>query len=339
MMTISMIIPVRDGSRALRSCLEALQAAAPAPDEIIVVDDGSRDDSGKVATECGARVIRLPEATGPACARNRGARQAKGAILFFVDADVAIHPDAIKQVTRVLGDNSDVVAVFGCYDDAPAEPNFLSQYRNLLHHYVHQTGQEEASTFWAGCGAIRRDVFMAMDGFDEAWRHKIEDIELGSRLRRAGHRIRLCKSLQGKHLKRWTTRSLLYADFFVRALPWTRLILRERHFINDLNLHISNRVCVASSFLLAGSLVAVGWWSPAGLVAGLAALVLLILNVAVYRFFLVKRGWWFTLRVIPWHWFYFLYSGVAFTCGVAHHLVRRRNRLASDDAAAHPPCP
>jgi hypothetical protein len=48
----------------------------------------------------------------------------------------------------------EVDAVFGSYDDAPRAPNFIAQYKNLFHHYVHQHGKEEASTFWAGCGTV-----------------------------------------------------------------------------------------------------------------------------------------------------------------------------------------
>jgi cellulose synthase/poly-beta-1,6-N-acetylglucosamine synthase-like glycosyltransferase len=73
---------------------------------------------------------------------------AKGEILFFVDADVAVPPDAVGQMSAVFQQNPDLAAVFGSYDDRPFETNFLSQYRNLFHHYVHQTAKEEAATFW-----------------------------------------------------------------------------------------------------------------------------------------------------------------------------------------------
>ncbi len=323
-MTVSVIIPVHNGGDALRRCLRAVQE-----DEIIVVDDASTDGSDRVAAECGARVIQLPGSVGPAAARNAGARTATGEILFFVDADVVVHPDAVAQVARVLREHPEVAAVFGSYDDSPAAPNFLSQYKNLMHHYVHQTGREEAATFWAGCGAIRREVFEKLGGFDEHWRHKIEDIELGYRLSRAGYRVRLVKSLQCTHLKRWTAGSLLYADFFVRALPWTRLILRDRRMVNDLNLRTSRRVCVVLSWVLPAALLLAWWW-----VAGAIALALLALNADVYRFFLRKRGVLFTLGVIPWHWFYYWYSGAAFAVGVWRYKV-----LAPDSSADHSPRP
>ncbi len=84
----------------------------------------------------------------------------------------------------------------------------------------------------------------------------MEDVELGYRLRKAGHRIKLCKSLQVKHLKRWDVVSMLKADIFQRALPWTEIILRERKCINDLNTGMSGRASVIVTFVLVSALAA-----------------------------------------------------------------------------------
>jgi len=292
----------------------------PPPDEIIVVADGDTDGSSRLAEAFGARVLRLPTRGGPARARNAGARAARGDILFFVDADVAIHPDAVDKVVAAFCREPDLAAVFGSYDDAPAATGFLSQYKNLLHHYVHQTACEEASTFWAGCGAIRRDVFLALGGFDERYRQPcIEDIELGYRLKQTGYRIRLCKTLQGKHLKRWGVASLLKADFFQRALPWTELILRDSQFINDLNLDTSSRASVTMTYGLLGALLGAGWRLEFLLLAGGLIVSLLALNASLYRFFWRKRGLRFTIQAVPWHWLYYFYSGLAFAVGAVRH--------------------
>lgn len=328
--TISVIIPVHNGGVSFQHCLSRLAEAVPPPSEIIVVADGDTDGSWLVAKEFGAKVLRIPICGGPAQARNLGARAAKSDILLFVDADVAICADAIGQVALTFGRELDLAALIGSYDQAPGAINFLSQYKNLLHHYIHQTACEEASTFWGACGAIRREVFLCMGGFDESYRYpSIEDIELGYRLKQAGHRIRLCKTLQVKHLKRWGVVSLLKADFFYRALPWTELILRDRAFINDLNLQLTSRVSVMLTFGLLVALVGAWWWSGFLAVAVALSMSLLALNAPVYSFFIRQRGLWFALQVIPWHWLYYFYSGLAFATGIVRYQSRLRSPKTS----------
>jgi glycosyltransferase involved in cell wall biosynthesis len=335
--SISIVIPVRDGAAVLRRCLAALLSAQPAATELIVVADACTDESAGVAREFGARVIELPVGVGPARARNVGARAAVGDIVFFVDADVSIRPDALARVTAAFEEDAELAAIFGSYDDTPAEPNFLSQYKNLLHHFVHQSGREDASTFWAGCGALRRNVFLEIGGFDESFRRpSIEDIELGYRLRRAGRRIRLCKSLQGTHHKRWTVRTLLSSDFRDRALPWTRLVLREGHMLDDLNLRWSGRISVALAWLIVVALVTAWAWPRALAVVGLGAVALTWTNRSLYRFFLHKRGLSFTLQALPWHWLYFFYSGLAFALGAGGRAYERmRTACVHAEKASH----
>ena len=324
-LTFSIVIPVHNGGRRFRRCLVSLAALDFPPQEVIVVADGETDGSWRMAEEFGAQVLRISSPVGPAGARNLGGRAAKGDILFFVDADVTIPRDAMSQMAAAFQDNPELAAIFGSYDDEPFEINFLSQYKNLLHHYVHQTADRDASTFWAACGAIRREVFLAMGGFDEGYRRpSIEDIELGYRLKRAGYRIGLLKALQVKHLKRWSLGSLLKADFFYRALPWTALILNEGQLIDDLNVKISNRISVIFVFLLSLALLG-AWFIPQLLVfAIVVAMALLALNWPLYRFFYGKRGLGFALKTIPWHWFYFFYSGLAFCIGFVNYRMKRR---------------
>ncbi|MGF1478326.1 MAG: glycosyltransferase family 2 protein [Cyanophyceae cyanobacterium] len=332
--SLSVIIPVHNGGSSFRRCLNSLSQATPLPEEIIVVADGDTDGSAQLAQEFGARVIRKPISEGPAKARNLGAKEATGEILYFVDADVEICADAIAQVKQAFTD-SRLAALIGSYDDTPGEPNFLSQYKNLFHHYTHQQASLEASTFWGACGAIRRDVFLAVGGFDESYRRPcVEDIELGYRLRSKGYVIRLCKELQVKHLKRWEPVSLLRAEFFYRALPWTALILRLQEaqpdnfqrVMKDLNLKPSSRLSVVLTYLFLAASIG-SFWQPLGIVpAATFLLVLVILNLPVYRFFWHKRGLVFTVQTIPWHLFYYFYSGLAFTIGVIRHQLDKARR-------------
>lgn len=320
--SLSIIVPVYNGGKDFRRCLASIQKCLRLGDEFIVVSDGDTDGSGEVAKAFGAKVIRLPSSGGPARARNTGAKIAQGDILFFVDADVTLQPNTVRLVKQQFQASPNLAALIGSYDDAPGAPNFLSQYKNLFHHYTHQISSEAASTFWGACGAIRRSVFQELGGFDESYRKPcVEDIELGYRIKQAGYSIRLCKDIHVKHLKQWRPISLLKAEIFYRALPWTALILRDRHFNADLNLNHANRFSVVLVFVLLLSLalsISTPWLL---LAAAAAALGLLIINRDVYRFFYRKRGLFFTLKVIPWHWFYFLYGGIVFAYGTLKYYL------------------
>ena len=314
-MRISVIIPVYNGTRELPECLSAVKASAKNSDtEIIVVDDASTDETPAVAASMGVRVLRLDKNSGPAAARNFGAQHARGDVLFFVDADVVLAPGALDRAVRILDTRPELAAVFGSYDARPRAQGLVSQYRNLLHHFVHQQGNPEASTFWAGCGAIRHEVFLAVGGFDAKRfpRPSIEDIELGVRLRRAGYRILLDREIQGTHLKRWKLGSVIWTDITCRAIPWSRLILDSRDAPNDLNLKRAQRVSVAL-VALAAALLPLALWRIDLLVLPLGALLtVLVLNRGLFAFFRRQRGLGFAIACVPLHLLYFLYSGLSY---------------------------
>lgn len=331
-MRLSIIVPVYNGASFLRASLAALAGSSHRDYELLVVDDGSTDESADVARTAGANVLALAERGGPARARNHAARIATGDVLVFIDADVCVHADTLARIDAHLEANPATVAVMGSYDDSPADPGFVSQFKNLFHHYVHQHSQRRAWTFWAGCGAIRRDVFLAAGGFDDGYdRPCIEDIELGARLAAQGQCIDLEPAIQAKHLKRWTLGNLVRTDVFDRAVPWLTLMLRTRHMPPDLNVTHAHRVSVVLACLvaLAAGSIAVGaafGWSDvvAAAFVGLAAgcLGLLVLNQDLYRFFARKRGWRFALKAIPLHWFYYLYCAAGVVLAVGGHLAR-----------------
>jgi len=311
---LTVIIPVHNGGVEFECCLEALTRSQIRPSEVIVVDDASTDASAEVAARFGARVVRLsPPPHGPAYARNRAAEIARGDVLFFTDADVLLHPDTLGLASETLEKDATIDACFGSYDDTPAAKGLVSQYKNLLHHYVHQYGSESVGSFWTGCGAMRKKAFRESGGFCED--HKkpsIEDIELGTRLHSQGKRIRLVKAMQATHLKRWTFWELLRSDILQRAVPWSRLVLAKRRVPNEFNLNASARWSAVAvlALMLAGI---AGFFFPLFFVAAAAmAAALLLLNFNLYRFFRRKRGWFFLVRAIPLHWFYFLYSALTF---------------------------
>lgn len=314
----SIIIPVYNGGLLFEQCLAAVHQSTFTDWELIVVDDGSTDGSRQAAARFGATVLSTGGRRGPAAARNTGARVAKGRYLFFTDADCRLHPDTLQRIARHFTCSPELDALFGSYDDAPAAANLVARYKNLFHHFVHQNSNPRASTFWTGCGAIRRSVFMALGGFDHRRyrRPSIEDIDLGYRLARAGGKICLAREVQVQHLKAWTLAGVIKSDMLDRGIPWTQLMLRHRAFLGDLNLQTHNRASVAALYGLALAVGVSMVHSPAGYVALALAALLVWLNFRLYRFFYQKRGLKFTLAVIPLHWLYYGYNAVSFAAGL-----------------------
>lgn len=311
---LSIIIPVHNGGENFRRCLEALAQSSRQPDQVIIVDDSSADASARIARDTGARVISLKDQPrGPAYARNCGAAQAQGDVLVFFDADVAVHSDTLGLFEKYLTNHLELAALFGSYDAQPGNTSVVSLYKNLMHHYVHQHSKRQAATFWTGCGAIRREVFEAVGGFDPVYTHpSIEDIELGMRLTRAGYQIWLCPEIQVTHLKCWTLVSLLRADILDRAIPWTRLILRSGNLPSDLNLNLASRL---SALAVWGGLIGLffGVWAPGFWLASLAAWPwVLLLNAELYHFFAQRGGIRFAIVAAGLHWLYLIYSSAVF---------------------------
>jgi GT2 family glycosyltransferase len=286
MPSISVIIPAYNSGEHLTLCLKALSESTVAPSEVIVVDDGSSDDTRERAAAFGTRILKTGGRCGPGFARNLGSQEATGDVLFFLDSDVCVTRDTVARIDRTFEADPALDALIGSYDRTPACWNFLSQYRNLMHTYVHQTGDAHASTFWSGCGAILRKVFLNNGGFDKSYnRPAIEDIELGYRLVLNGHKILLDRDLQVTHLKRWSLWKMIKTDILDRGIPWTELILRRHFMPNDLNLRFSQRISVVVVFLL----VAV-----TGVLAARHGAHLLIPLLAIV--FLTLAGWWSEIR-------------------------------------------
>jgi glycosyltransferase involved in cell wall biosynthesis len=317
----SIIIPVYNGGDPFKRCLDSIRRSSFSDLELILVDDGSSDGSDDFAEQAGVSVFRTGGQQGPAAARNVGAQMARGHYLGFIDADCELQANTLAELARLFESDPGLDAVFGSYDASPAAANFISQYKNLFHHYVHQHSSEEAATFWTGCGAIKRSRFLKLGGFDlqRYRRPSIEDIDLGYRLKQAGGQIRLAKHIQVKHLKTWTFASLLRSDILDRGIPWTQLVLRHKAFAPDLNLQTHNRISVVAVYGLFIAVLVSLFQSPAiALVSGLAGL-MLWLNFDLYRFFGQQRGWLFALRVIPVHWLYYFYNAISFGCGLGLH--------------------
>ncbi len=264
---LSCVVPATDSPPTLNRCLAAIRSVDDPPEQLIAVTD--------------------PPGAGPAAARNRGAADADGDVLVFVDSDVIVHPDSFVRIRDAFATDPGLVAVFGSYDDSPEAPGAVSGFRNLLHHHVHQRGAGPADTFWAGLGAVGREPFARAGGFD-AERYpapSVEDIELGMRLSAAGGRIRLDPAIQGTHLKSWSLPTMIRTDYASRGLPWSRLLLSAGRPSSSLNLGWRHLLSAIVSAAVAAALIL---RRPRLLAAAVASL--LVLNGPFYALLWRRRG-------------------------------------------------
>jgi cellulose synthase/poly-beta-1,6-N-acetylglucosamine synthase-like glycosyltransferase len=333
---ISVVMPTHNAEPFLPGTIAALlKSDLPRSRwELIIVDDASQ--LGAPAVHEADSVIDMHgKPRGPAAARNIGAEAARAPLVAFVDADVCVRPDALRRIVEHFRGDPELAAVFGSYDATPAEPDFVSQYRNLLHHYVHQQKGGEVDSFWAGCGAVRRAAFLEVGMFDDSryTSPQIEDIELGYRLRDRGHRIILDPEIQGTHLKRWTFGEMVRANFHHRGLPYAQLLLERRQLLNTQGLSVGN-TDKASTVLVALSVTAVGlsmlfqnWRWLVGV--GVCFIAFVLVNRRLLGWFARTRGSWFALRASLIHFVYHATNVAAIVYSVVLHSVRPRTQCGT----------
>jgi GT2 family glycosyltransferase len=266
--SLTAIVPATDAPPSLSRCLAAIEAAADPPEQILVIES--------------------PPGAGPAEARNRGAAEAGGEVLVFVDSDVLVHADAFRRIRAGFDADAGLSAIFGSYDLDSGAGGAVSAFRNLLHHHVHQQSAGPATSFWAGLGAVRRSALFEAGGFDADRypRPAIEDIELGARLLASGRRIELDPDLLGTHLKRWSLASMVRTDLLARGLPWARLLLERRTVPAAMNLGWRHRLSALASAIAAGALLR---RRPVAAASGLG--VLIALNHRFYALLRERHGW------------------------------------------------
>jgi len=221
---VSVVIAARDAEATLPALLAACAAQDhPGPLEVVVVDDGSTDDTARVAREAGVRVVQQ-ENRGPAAARNRGWREARAPVVLFTDSDCVPRSDWARRLAGGLDDDHAV----SCGSYGIANPgNLLAETVHaeiLWRHSRLPDDVEFAGSYNLG---VRREALEAVGGFDEAYPVPSgEDNDLSYRLRDAGHRIRFVRDAVVAHHHPVSLRRYLREQ--ARHGAW-RMVLYARH--------------------------------------------------------------------------------------------------------------
>lgn len=292
---ITVVMPVYNAEKLLGECLEALRANVDVDAEILIVDDSSTDRSREIAASYGCRVIPSGGRLGPAGARNKGAQEATGDIIFFVDSDVMVRPDTLRRLVEAFADPSldGVIAV-----QAPKMRfrNICSLYKNLWMYWTYaRRAGEDVPLFYTTAAAIRRQAFIDSGGFDLNYANpNVEDTDFGQKLGQMGYRIRILPDLEVEHVKGYDLAGLLRVDY-LRSVALARLKLRKRADTmgqNDTSVPLAYMLSVPLSglvvLLLLGALVFQSM--PLLISAFLAISTIIVLNVPFLRLILRHGG-------------------------------------------------
>lgn len=205
---VTVAIPCYNTSNYLGNLLDSLSHKTELIDEILVINDGSTDATRQIALGYEVRLIDHNENRGLACARNTALRNAKGDVIVYLDADTLPHPKSLERIVSEYS-NPDTMAVGGQELFTPSSSK-ANLWRNLFWRQTH--GQKRIDDVWmlmGLCCSYRKNVLMALGGFDETYKTNGEDVDMGIRLRKAGYRQVYVPQIGVYHMRSDSLKSLI----------------------------------------------------------------------------------------------------------------------------------
>jgi glycosyltransferase involved in cell wall biosynthesis len=229
---VSVVIPNYNGSGTIGKCLEAAFRSDYKHYEVIVVDDASTDGSREIIRRFPCRLIELEKHSGASRARNAGALQSRGDVLFFTDADCLLLPNTLSLVNSALETNQDhEIVIGGTYTALPHDTDFFSTFQSLFVHYS-ETKKREPDYIAAHAMVISSHLFRKSEGFPENFLPMIEDVEFSHRLRHSGIRLVMNSAIQVEHIFNFTFIKSL-RNGFRKSCYWTMYSLSNRDLFRD----------------------------------------------------------------------------------------------------------
>ncbi len=217
----AVIIPARNSAKTLEACLEAVFHASLLPAEVIVVNDGSSDQTAEIASRFPCRVLGVSMGRGPMPPRFAGARTAQCPILIFVDADVCVTKDTFKKILDDFEDPA-IHAVTGLLSGKAPVSSFFSVFKNEYMNYLFKKQPRESRFLYGSLWAIRKECLIDFEPLDAFFGGLVSDSELALRLKRENRGIILDHALEVTHLKEYNWVRLLKNDF---QIPFSFAVL------------------------------------------------------------------------------------------------------------------
>ncbi len=191
-MKASVIVPAYNSEKTIFECINALlQQENSFEYEIIIVDDGSTDNTSKIIKNINSKRLKYSwqKNSGPAKARNLGAKKAKGEIIIFTDSDCIATKNWLSEMIKPFKDKK-IVAVQGAYKTK--QKNLIGKFGQIEIEERYEKMKKSKKLDWVGSysAAYRRELFNKLKGFDESFPIASgEDPELSYRVQKTGGKI------------------------------------------------------------------------------------------------------------------------------------------------------
>ncbi len=321
-MKLSIIIPVWNASRTIRLCLDGIMHQTIKPYEVIVIDDRSTDNSSEIIKRYNVKLLQNTENKGPAYSRNRGAKIATGDIFLFVDSDIVIPANAVALVIEKFKEIPDATCICGIYSKYPLiDKGFISYYRTLQTHIWKKTGCGFTTRFTVSSGAIKKEAFQDVGGFDETFKKAdIEDYEIGHRLIAKGYKIYQTNEIQTLHGDYYRLKDLIAAVFKRAYFYFPLLFKRKKVDTGYLN---KRRMLTYPLSIVAAITFILSFFNVFYIYFGIFLLmIMIILDAGLYNSYRKEKGFLFMLRCIPLHYFITLIMACGFIVGGINFLMK-----------------
>lgn len=278
---ISVIIPNRNGSATVGLCLEAVFASHFERFEVIVVDDCSEDNSVKIISAFPCRLIRLDRHSGASRARNVGAVNSRGKVLFFIDADCLVQRETLAGVEQAALLAGPGTIIGGTYTAEPRDRDFFSRFQSAFIRYFETKRPGEPDYVASHALVAHAEAFKKSGGFPENFLPIIEDVSFSHKLRKQGVRLMMDPAIEVTHIFNFSLKRSL-RNAFRKSLYWTVYSLENGDLFADSGTASRELKANAASWLVAAAAVAAGAGLSAPALTG-AALAIMLANALVNR--------------------------------------------------------
>ena len=229
---ISVVIPNFNNALTIGECLNAAFASKYENFEVVVVDDCSEDNSIEIIRRFPCKLIRLESRSGTSKARNTGAQNSEGEIIFFTDADCLLREDTLSIINRTFTGRAPEVVIGGTYTRMPYDKGFFNIFQSVFVNYSETRDIGNPDYIAAHAMAVDARIFRESGGFPEKYLPISEDVEFSHRLRRSGCALVMNPDIQVRHIFDFSMiRSLRNAA--KKTCYWVRYSLENRDVLID----------------------------------------------------------------------------------------------------------